>query len=161
MTKPIQSPDASTPGKSTLTVTLSSKHPGTKQINAEPTQIFPEKKGEFFPEFSHEKSWSDTVKSTKVVTSTKTKAAPPPPLSQTNQPTTAGSRTHDQSDTGSRSNVQSHNAPKASSSVSQPKGKTRIRFGCTTARASFWEKRIHGEETKEEDFPDMVEHVDE
>jgi hypothetical protein len=157
MTKPIQSPDASTPGKSTLTVTLSSNHPGTKQINAEPTQIFPEKKGEFFPEFPQEKSQS--VKSTKLVTSTKTRAAPPPPTSH--QATPTGSRTHDHGNTRSLSNVQSHNAPSAASPVAQPKGKTRIRSGCTTARASFWEKRIHGEETKEEDFPDMVENVDE
>ncbi|XP_061183770.1 uncharacterized protein LOC133191984 isoform X2 [Saccostrea echinata] len=158
LTKPVQSPKQPTPGKSTLTVTLTSKHPGTKQLNAEPTQIFPEKKGEFFPDSSQQKT--QNVTSTKAVPSTKTKAAPPAPTSQIKQAAvTPASRT--QTDSGSRSKAPSQNEPGASSADAQPKGKTRIKSGCITARASFWEKRIHGEETKEEDYPEMVEHVDE
>lgn len=37
----------------------------------------------------------------------------------------------------------------------------RIRFGCINVRVFFWEKRIYGEEIKEEEFSEMVEYVDE
>eukprot|EP00105_Crassostrea_gigas_P035123 XP_019919271.1 PREDICTED: uncharacterized protein LOC105319247 isoform X4 [Crassostrea gigas] len=163
MSKPVQSSEQPTPGKSTLNVTLSSKHPGTKHIDAEPTQIFPEKKGDFFPQSPNLRT-SSSVTSTKTIASAKTKAAPPPP--STNQGAAAAtsvSRTQVQGSSGSRSNNEpSQSSSKVSSSQGAPaKGKTRIRSGCINARASFWEKRIHGEETKEEEFPEMVEHVDE
>ena len=155
MSKPIQSPEV-TPGKSTLTVTLSSKHPGTRHIDTEPTQIFPKKKGEFFPDTPT----ASNVTSTKSVASTKTKVAPLPPVTPTHQETaTSVSKTETQK---FRTNEPSQNAPKGSNSTPQgaaAKGKTRIRAGCINARASFWEKRIHGEETKEEEFPEMVENV--
>ncbi|XP_052719615.1 uncharacterized protein LOC128191529 isoform X6 [Crassostrea angulata] len=163
MSKPVQSSEQPTPGKSTLNVTLSSKHPGTKHIDAEPTQIFPEKKGDFFPQSPNLRT-SSSVTSTKTIASAKTKAAPPPP--STNQGAAAAtsvSRTQVQGSSGSRSNNEpSQSSSKVSSSQGAPaKGKTRIRSGCINARASFWEKRIHGEDTKEEEFPEMVEHVDE
>lgn len=163
MSKPVQSSEQPTPGKSTLNVTLSSKHPGTKHIDAEPTQIFPEKKGDFFPQSPNLRT-SSSVTSTKTIASAKTKAAPPPP--STNQGAAAAtsvSRTQVQGSSGSRSNHEpSQSSSKVSSSQGAPaKGKPRIRSGCINARASFWEKRIHGEETKEEEFPEMVEHVDE
>nr|XP_022322544.1 titin homolog isoform X5 [Crassostrea virginica] len=155
MSKPVQSPEV-TPGKSTLSVTLSSKHPGTRNIDAEPTQIFPKKKGEFFPDTST----ASNVTSSKTIASTKTKVAPLPPVTPTHQETaTSVSKTQTQK---SGTNEPSQNAPKGSNSTPQgaaAKGKTRIRAGCINARASFWEKRIQGEETKEEEFPEMVENV--
>lgn len=164
MSKPVQSSEQPTPGKSTLNVTLSSKHPGTKHIDAEPTQIFPEKKGDFFPQSSNLRTSSSVTSTKTTIASAKTKAAPPPP--STNQGAAAAtsvSRTQVQGSSGSRSNTEpSQSSSKVSSSQGAPaKGKTRIRSGCINARASFWEKRIHGEDTKEEEFPEMVEHVDE
>ncbi|KAK3082766.1 hypothetical protein FSP39_004717, partial [Pinctada imbricata] len=238
-----RSPDA---GKSTLSVKLTHAETRVRQIEAEPTQVFPETKGELYPSSATPSKPARTGmqrQSLSVTTSSKARAAPQPPspltksqhTPQTGALSSGGiSRTpqHQNSGASQKSIPQTPKtgapssagtsitpitcttspyppklgAPKSgettkttplqssskgrapqppqspsvnttvtpnrqTTSVSTPqgasastpssgKGKARIRSGCINARASFWEKRIQGEETKEEEFPDMIEHVD-
>lgn len=235
------SPD--TGAKSTLSVKLTPTEPRIRQIDAEPTQVFPETKGELYPSRLNPSKPARTGmqrQALSVTTSSKARAAPQPPspltksqhssqggaptsggVSETPQhqnsgpsqktipqtpqsgaasgggtsktpitttphipksgaPTSGGTvkTTPLQSSTKGRApqppqspSVNTTVMPNRQTSTSTPqgasssgqssgKGKARIRSGCITARASFWEKRIQGEETKEEEFPDMIEHVD-
>ena len=193
-----QSDDGSETAKSSISVKLSHSEPRVRQVEAEPTQVFPEKKGELYPASATPVKPARTnppQKSLSVTTTSKSRAplvpqgqsgassqgqgqgitttphlpksggainkgrAPQPPQS---------SVASKSSDTATAAKIQGASAAKTPansgatpSAPSSGKSTPRIRSGCINARASFWEKRIQGEETKEEEFPDMIEHVNE
>ena len=138
----------SSSGKSQITVKLTPVNQ-TKIIEPHPTQIFPKNKGEFFPsdhqiksDFTKTSLESQPIK--KTVTSTKTSHAPSPPT-QSNSATLSSTPSHS-----------TNNSPQ----TGNKKSGARIRAGCINARAKFWEKKIQGDSlSAEEEFPSMVEHV--
>ncbi|XP_069107714.1 LOW QUALITY PROTEIN: titin homolog [Argopecten irradians] len=107
----------------------------------EPTQIFPETKGETFPASVSKQAPIKTTVTSQV------KVQPQSPVVKKKKVAP----------------VPEPNVQEVSTAVKTEKKTTpRIRSGCIAARANFWEKKIQDpQDVLEEDFPDMVVHVQE
>lgn len=162
---------------SQLTVNLTPTPGGTKQIDQDPTQIFPENRGSLFPEgevvpskparqnqpikaASSNTTESQPIK--KSVTSVKTMHAPAPPVMKSVTPKAESAPVHPTVTTVTRSDTATGNMPQSQTPDNKTENKEvkktpRIRSGCISARAAFWEKKILEEEVNEDEFPDMVE----
>lgn len=162
---------------SQLTVNLTPTPGGTKQVDQDPTQIFPENQGSLFPDGKAVPSKpprqnqpikvvSSTTESQpikKSVTSVKTIRAPAPPVMKSVTPRVEHVSVQPAVTTVTRSNPATSNVPQTNTSENkvnedkEVKRTPKIRSGCISARAAFWEKKIHEEEVNEDEFPDMVE----
>ncbi|KAK7113503.1 hypothetical protein V1264_012777 [Littorina saxatilis] len=123
----------------------------------DPVLIYPEE---------HEEGQNSAASSTPKPTRLRTRSRSPPPRSGTPRPKSAVILTAPSAGLSNHANRPAASRPRAQSS-SEASGSQenlatpRIRSGCISARAAFWERRImQGEATDtnvEEEFPEMVE----